>query len=151
MNSRRSKRARFGVVMGGPRTAVAAVSCRICRPGRERCLAGAAFLVEQRALALEAPAVAADATVAAQHAMTGHQHRDPVGGYRRGGGPYRLRRIDRGGDLAVAHDLAGLDRQQEAPDADLERRAAQVERQLRWRPVVVEARLEGGDPGVELG
>jgi predicted aspartyl protease len=126
------------------------------RPGRSApaVRSTAAFrtlAVDERALALKSPPIAAEPAVAAEHPMTGHEHRDAVGSARGRRRPHRLRRIDRGGDFAVAHNLAGRDREQEAPDPDLKRRAAQVERQVRPGRIALEMRFERSDPRIELG
>src|SRR5690606_24088019 len=86
--------------------------------------------LEQRPLALDAPAIAGQIAVAAHDAMAGDRNRDPVRRACLAHRSHRARRTDPLGELRIAERLPGRDRAQRLPDALLEGRAAQVERQV---------------------
>ena len=89
-----------------------------------------AFSLAQAPLALHTPGIARRRAVAAHDAMAGNGNRD---GVRRAGArhrAHRLRRADPVGDLRISDGRAGRNFLQGLPDALLEGRAADVERQV---------------------
>jgi hypothetical protein len=83
--------------------------------------------------------------------VTGNEYGDAVGRAGRRGGAHGPRRIDALCQLRVADHPTFGNAEQEAPRADLKRRAAQVQRQVGPRRVAGEVRFEAGQPGAEFG
>src|SRR5262245_45799379 len=99
-----------------------------------------AFLLQQRALAVDAPAVAGESAVVAHDAMAGNGEGELVCGAGTRDGANGFRGTDAPGDLGVGRGGTQRDGLQSAPDLLLKRRAADIERE-------VEAGLRGFDEG----
>ena len=92
------------------------------------------FPLQERALAWNPPTITGQTAVAADDTVARYRQRHRVGRAGTRHGTHRARITDHAGDLAVAARLAGRDAAQCEPHTLLERRAAQVERQVE-RPV----------------
>ena len=91
------------------------------------------FLLEQFALAFEAPAITGQFAVGADDAMTGNDEREGIGGAgirHDAGGDLRIGAVDQLGHLHVALGFTDGDRTKRIPYAALNRRAADVEREI---------------------
>ena len=87
-------------------------------------------------------AVARERPVRPDHAVAGHDDADRVAAVGEPHGPGGRRRPERGGELAVGRGLAVGDVAQRRPDALLERRAAQGEREVERRELAREVGRE---------
>src|SRR5487761_26988 len=98
--------------------------------GLARRVARFGFTGEQRLLALDAPAIAAEPAVSPYDAVAGDRDGDWIRGTRLRDGAHCAGAADTLGDLGIGRRGAGRDRAQRLPDTLLERRTAQIERQL---------------------
>src|SRR5579871_227439 len=89
---------------------------------------------EQPLLALEPPAKAHQRAVGADDAVTGHDDRDGVSPVRKSDRTHCLGIPDSLGETAVAQGLAERDRDECPPDALLEDRALESQRQIEDAP-----------------
>src|SRR5437764_672619 len=92
-----------------------------------------AFLGEDGALAGDAPAVAAGIAILAHHAVAGDGKGDGIAAARLRDGTGGGRLADHPGDLTVRARAAVRDRAQGFPDAPLEGRRLDIERQVEVR------------------
>src|SRR5262245_39191611 len=89
------------------------------------------FLVDELALTLDAPLIASQVAIAPHDAVAGNGERDRIGRARGSDRTDRIQGADPAGEFGVGHRGSDWDRTKLFPDAPLERRSAQIERQLK--------------------
>ena len=110
------------------------------------CLAG-----EKSALAPVAPAIAGERAVLAHDPMARNGQRDPVRGARFADRIRFVRFADALGDLAIARPGACRNRAERLPDALLESRALDIERQIQTARRVLDQGYDLGKDGLQPG